>query len=213
MNNKNNNRYFDSLNENSSYNGLSNYDQNGSALYSIDVEDVSKLNSLNSIHENALESANHLSKTREDIMEKISQVENNSDGQQKTQEDEENKEDLEDEEDMLIEQQGRDYLCRNKTRRHTIGTNVDKAPEADIVKSTECLLMLDETEEYEQNQIKTNFSNDSPSVKNFDQDNNNKRLILKKRQPSTSFNQQASFHKTLTKPSSRANNNQFHNYG
>ena len=68
----------------------------------------------------------------------------------------------EEDESMLIEQLGRDYLCRNNTiRRHTIGTNADKEPGSDIVKSTECLLMLDENEEtkYEQQTLFKQFVN------------------------------------------------------
>lgn len=68
-------------------------------------------------------------------------------------------EDDEEEDDgMLIEQLGRDYLSRNNTiRRHTIGTNSDKERGSDIVKSTECLLMLDENEEYDKEKIDQSF--------------------------------------------------------
>lgn len=74
--------------------------------------------------------------------------------------------DEEEEDDgMLIEQLGRNYLCRNNTiRRHTIGTNADKDPGSEIVKSTECLLMLDENEEtkLEQQPLFKQFINPAP---------------------------------------------------
>ena len=48
---------------------------------------------------------------------------------------------------MPIEELGRDYLCRyNAIRRHTIGTNFDNNQSNYIVKSTECLLMLQEND-------------------------------------------------------------------
>ena len=97
---------------------------------------------------------------------------------------------------MLIEQMGRDYLCRNKTRRHTIGTNVDKATcGSDIVKSTECLLMLDENEEYNQlvgeedavsgfnnNNNNNNSNNNKEEISMYHSENSNKKstMLLKK---------------------------------
>jgi len=162
------------------------------------------MNYFKSLNENAQAIRHQTALIEAAAREKKSLAEKIAEDQQQIQEEDEKIDDIEDEEDMLIEQQGRDYLCRNKTRRHTIGTNVDKKPEDDIVKSTECLLMLDESEEYEQLQSKTDPSNESPIIKSSDSESYNKRSILKKRQPQTiCSNQQPFYHKTLTKPSSK----------